>query len=425
LQVPADARQLERFFREARIATGLNHPNIVPVFDVGHVDSAAYFTMKYVEGRSLDRILRLMQSPADPASQPAFDLTPQAYQVLPEGVKAALSANPISETAGRIRAGVPARFEDYLQWVANIGIQAAKGLAYAHEHKLIHRDIKPSNLLLDKKGVLWIADFGLARRIEDPALTLSGMPMGTPRYMSPEQAEAAKRPVDQRSDVYSLGATLYELLTCRPVFEGQTPQEVILKMLVREPVAPRRLTPAIPEDLETVVMKAMAKRPEDRYQSASDLGNDLRRWLHMEPIKARRSGPWERTVRWCRRNSKLAAVAATAAAVVIAISSLFYAGWVREHSRVRVAEQHVSVGQPQAGVSPEQSGARGQESLIQEPIEPRRPIPQPPVQGDARPQAPTAVQSDARPPGADCRCPDRIRAPAKGSSGANHWDKRA
>jgi serine/threonine protein kinase len=395
LQTPADARQLERFFREARIAAGLNHPNIVPVFDVGHVDNAAYFAMKYVEGHSLDRILRLMQSRADPASPPAFDLTPQAYQVLPEGVKAALHADPVSETAGRIRAGVPARFEDYLRWVANLGIQAAKGLAYAHEHKLIHRDIKPSNLLLDKQGVLWIADFGLARRIEDPALTLSGMLIGTPRYMSPEQAEATKRPVDQRSDLYSLGATLYELLTCRPVFEGHTPQEVLLKILVREPAAPRRLNPAIPEALELVVMKAMAKQPEDRYQSARELADDLRRWLHTEPIKASRSGPWERAVRWCRRNSRLAPVVVTAAAVVIAISSLFYAGWVREHSRVQVAAQHASEGQPKAAVSLEQSGARGQEPLIQEPIESRPPIPQTPVQGDARPQAPTPAGQTA------------------------------
>ena len=169
----------------------------MPVLDVGHVDNAAYFAMKYVEGHSLDRILRLMQSRVDPAFPLAFDLTPQAYEILPEGAKAALQADPVSETAGRIRAGVPARFEDYLQRVADIGIQAAQGLAYAHDHKLIHRDIKPSNLLLDRKGVVWVADFGLARRIEDPALTLSGMLMGTPRYMSPEQAEAAKRPVDQ------------------------------------------------------------------------------------------------------------------------------------------------------------------------------------------------------------------------------------
>jgi serine/threonine protein kinase len=283
LQVPADARQLERFFREARIAAGLKHPNIVPVFDVGHFGNAAYFAMKHIQGRSLDRILRLMHSAADPAFRPGFDLTSQAYEILSEAAKANLAANPVSETARRIRAGLPARFEDYLRWVASIGIQAATGLAYAHDQKLIHRDIKPSNLLLDKSGVLWIADFGLARKIEDPALTLSGMLVGTPRYMSPEQAETALRSVDQRTDVYSLGATLYELLTCRPVFEGKTPQEVLLNVLMREPVAPRRLNPAIPEDLETAVMKAMAKRPEDRYQSTREFAEDLHRCCSWSP----------------------------------------------------------------------------------------------------------------------------------------------
>jgi len=388
LQAPVDARQLERFFREARIAASLKHSNIVPVFDVGHIDNAAYFAMKYVAGHSLDRILRLMQTPADPSSQSASDLASQAYQALPESAKAALSDHRAAEAAGRIRAGVPALFEDYLRWVANIGIQAAKGLAYAHEHRLIHRDIKPSNLLLSKQGVLWIADFGLARRFEDPIVTLGGMLVGTPRYMSPEQAEATIRLVDQRSDVYSLGATLYELLTCRPVFEGQTPQEVLLKILVREPVAPRRLNPAIPKDLETIVVKAMAKNPEDRYQSARDLANDLRRWLQMEPIKGRRSRTWERAIRWCRHNSRLAAVVAAAAIVVIAISGLFFAGWTHKHAQVGIAEKHPSEGQSQAVISSEQAGALGQE-----PIEPRRATTQTYTPGEPHPQTPPTSAS--------------------------------
>ena len=286
----AGADQLERFFREARMAAGMHHTNIVPVFDVGQFAGTPYYAMQYIEGSGLDRILRIMQS--------------------------ATGRGPIDQSA-RIQAGLPGRLEDYFRWVSGIGIQAAEGLAYAHERKIIHRDIKPSNLLLDKEGVLWIADFGLARKIEDPALTQSGVMLGTPRYMSPEQAESAKRPVDQRSDTYSLGATLYELLTCRPVFEGKTPQEVLSEIVTREPVAPRRLNREIPADLSIIVLKAMAKRPEDRYQSARELADDLDRWRKMEPIKARPIGPVGRTIRWCRRNPRIPAMFKTTVGFIL------------------------------------------------------------------------------------------------------------
>ena len=286
----AGADQLERFFREARMAAGMHHTNIVPVFDVGQVVGTPYYAMQYIEGSGLDRILRIVQSATD--------------------------RSPMDQSA-RIQAGLPGRLEDYFQWVSGIGIQAAEGLAYAHERKIIHRDIKPSNLLLDKQGVLWIADFGLARKIEDPAMTQSGVMLGTPRYMSPEQAESARRPVDQRSDIYSLGATLYELLTCRPVFEGKTPQEVLSQIVTREPVAPRRLNREIPADLAIIVMKAMAKRPEDRYQSARELADDLDHWQKMEPIKARPIGPVGRTIRWCRRNPRIPAMFKTTVGFIL------------------------------------------------------------------------------------------------------------
>jgi serine/threonine protein kinase len=291
----ADAAHLERFFREARIAAGLHHTNIVPVFDVGQVSGTPYFAMQYIEGRGLDQILRIIQPAADQRESPDYGDTNKAIR-------------NFIDPSTRIRAGLPSRLEDYFRWVADMGLQAAEGLAYAHERKVIHRDIKPSNLLLDKEGVLWIADFGLARKIEDPAVTQSGTLVGTPRYMSPEQAEAARRPIDLRSDIYSLGATLYELITCRPVFEGKTPQEVLSQIVTREPVAPRQLNPEIPADLAVIVMKAMAKRPEDRYQSARELADDLDCWRKMEPIKARPIGPVGRTIRWCRRNPRIPAM---------------------------------------------------------------------------------------------------------------------
>jgi serine/threonine protein kinase/TRAP-type C4-dicarboxylate transport system substrate-binding protein len=404
LQPPADARQLERFFREARITAGLHHPNIVPVLDVGQIADSAYFAMQYIDGHGLDRILRLMQPSEQPPDLPAFTLNSQPYQVLPEGAKAIGKDNAVRETAGRIRAGVPARWEDYLKWVAQLGIQAAAGLAYAHEHKLIHRDIKPSNLLLGKKGTLWIADFGLARSQDDPALTMTGVLLGTPRYMSPEQAEAARRQVDHRSDIYSLGATLYELLTWRPVFEGKTPQEILLAILVRDPVAPRRLRPSIPADLETIVMKAMARRPEDRYQSARALAEDLERWVQLKPIRARRAGPVRHALGWCRRNLKVVAAVMVVATALVIAGSLFYRANVRDHS---------------GGQLPADTGGQSEESHKQTankdpapgmtaPIESQVTTPPRSPQGETRPQGspdagpignPNQPASGAAPPG--------------------------
>ena len=333
-----DAAHLERFFREAKTAAGLHHTNIIPVFDVGQVAGTPYFAMQYIEGRTLDQVLRVMQHSMQESQSPAGE----------EKKKAGQGA---TDPSVRVRAGLPARLEDYFRWVAGIGIQTAEGLAYAHERNVIHRDIKPSNLLLDNQGVLWIADFGLARKIEDPAMTQSGAILGTPRYMSPEQAEAAGRPVDQRSDLYSLGATLYELLTCRPVFEGKTPQEVLSQIVAREPLAPRRLNHEIPADLETIVTKAMAKRPEDRYQSARELLGDLQHWLRMEPIKARRISIVGRTVRWCRRNPRLAAVTAGAAAVITAISGIYYASLIKENVRTGAALIRETQARQEAGLA--------------------------------------------------------------------------
>ena len=343
-----DATHLERFFREARTAAGLHHTNIVPVFDVGQVIGIPYYAMQYIEGRSLGTILHIMQSSVtqETAIASSTDSTidtetgPQSSSGQEASFKQEnLTSRFFADPSLRTRAGLPEKLDEYFRWVADMGVQAAEGLAHAHERMVIHRDIKPSNLIIDNKGVLWITDFGLARRIEDPAVTQSGTLIGTPRYMSPEQAEAARHPVDQRSDIYSLGATLYELLTCRPVFEGRTPHDVISQIITREPVAPRRLNSEIPKDLSTIVMKAMAKRLEDRYQSASQFTEDLNRWLRMEPIKARRIGPVGRTIRWCRRNPKLAAVTATAGIIILALSGIFYAGLMKENAETRLAYQ--------------------------------------------------------------------------------------
>ncbi|MBI3468745.1 MAG: serine/threonine protein kinase, partial [Planctomycetes bacterium] len=203
---------------------------------------------------------------------------------------------------------------------------------------IIHRDIKPSNLLLDVRGNLWIADFGLARiltpshlggdgRGEGRDLTLSGDLIGTLRYMSPEQTLAKRVVVDHRTDIYSLGVTLYELMTLQPVFPGQDRQELLRQIAFDEPRPPRRLNKDIPAELETIVLKAIAKNPAERYASAQELADDLDRLLKDEPIKARRPSLVQRTRKWARRHQ--APVSAAAVCLIVVVAALAGSiGWV-------------------------------------------------------------------------------------------------
>ncbi len=262
----------DRFLREARTAASLHHTNIVPVFDSGSADGHLYYAMQLIDGHSLE------------GSRPdAIDC----------------------------------------REVARLGLQAAEALVYAHSHGVIHRDIKPSNLMTDSSGTLWITDFGLARRPEDPAVTASGARVGTPRYMSPEQATAHWESLDARTDIYSLGVSLYEMLTGAPLFPDSTPPQLLLRIIRTEPSRVRQLNRRVPRDLETIVMKAMAKRPADRYASAQELADDLRRFLQHQPVRARRIGPLGRFARWCRREPMLAGVTVAAVVTISAVVAAY------------------------------------------------------------------------------------------------------
>jgi hypothetical protein len=228
------------------------------------------------------------------------------------------------------------RSRQYFRTVAQLGVQIAEALDHAHTHGILHRDIKPGNLLLDHRGQLWVTDFGLAQIQGHPGLTFSGDMLGTLRYMSPEQALARRVVIDGRTDIYSLGVTLYELLTLRPAIDGEDRQEILRKIAEEEPPRPRRLNLAVPRDLETIVLKAMAKEPSGRYAMAKDLADELERFLEHKPIKARRPSLREAAWRWCHRHSGVASLLGVLTVVLVFGSS---ASWWAAYHYSRLAGQ--------------------------------------------------------------------------------------
>lgn len=214
---------------------------------------------------------------------------------------------------------------DYWNAVAEIGIQVARALDYAHAHGVWHRDIKPSNLLIDQSGTVWLVDFGLARIAEDSELTQTGDLLGTLRYMSPEQVVGE---FDQRSDVYSLGLTLYELLTFRPAHDASIRSRILEQISETSLTSPRTINPAIPNDLETIILKATAHDAKDRYQTAGELAEDLQRFCNGFPIKARRFSAAEQLLRWSRRNPALAWTTATTAILLVTVAAVSVLGFV-------------------------------------------------------------------------------------------------
>ncbi|HEY2154852.1 MAG TPA: serine/threonine-protein kinase, partial [Isosphaeraceae bacterium] len=204
----------------------------------------------------------------------------------------------------------------FFRSVAQIGRQAAQGLAHAHARGIVHRDVKPSNLLLDTAGVVWITDFGLAKADED-GLTATGDILGTLRYMAPERFRGQG---DARADIYGLGMTLYELLTLRPAYDSSDRMKLIEQIKAQEPPRPRSIDTRIPRDLETIILKAIYKAPEGRYATAEAMAEDLRRFLADEPIKARQISTSERYWRWARRNPVIAILGGVLTAVLVAVT---------------------------------------------------------------------------------------------------------
>jgi serine/threonine protein kinase/tetratricopeptide (TPR) repeat protein len=352
----ASPTRLQRFLREAQAAARLHHTNIVPVFGVGQQDGVRYYVMQLIAGQGLDVVvsaLRAGAAPGEPAADesdlrarqsPAVSGSFSAGEAAQMLLSGPLQDAPSADVPRRDAAGGPAAAAAippgprYWQNVARIGIQVADALEYAHRQGTLHRDIKPANLLMDSRGTVWIADFGLAKLEDLDDLTTSGDMVGTLRYMAPEQFEGQ---ADARSDVYALGLTLYELLVLRPAFGEKDRRRLIRQRTQQEPPRPRKLNPAIPRDLETIVVKATSAQPQQRYATAGQLAADLKAFLDDRPIRARRVTALGRGWRWCRRNRAIASLSGAALGLLLAVAVVASLGYFQANAeRLRTRAEH-------------------------------------------------------------------------------------
>lgn len=328
---------IQRFRTEAQAAARLHHTNIVSIYAQGEQDGHFHYAMELVDGVGLDTVIHsrpdLLSAAraGDSSSANWLSGQPGEHAGAPDG-------RPPPAAAGADQPATPVLSwtrEDYRHLAALLA-EVADALECAHRHGVIHRDVKPHNLLLGKSNRLHLTDFGLARLTDAPHLTVSGEVMGTPSYLSPEQVRGNREEIDHRTDIYSLGATLYEMLTRRRPFDGGTREEILSVICTAEPVAPRRLDPSIPVDLETVCLRAMDKMPARRHPSAAVLAEDLWRFSEGRPIRSRRPSRTVRAARWVARRKALAAATATVAVAVALCAGL---AWSASAARHREAQR--------------------------------------------------------------------------------------
>jgi len=310
-----DHTAVMRFHREARAAAKLHHTNIIAIYAEGEENGICYYAMEMLEGRSLDQVIKTLRKLRETGVDRSSFST-EALTVLSAAAEQCPAPRDGSH-AGKSTAG-----GSYYDCVAHLVAEAAQALAYAHKHHVIHRDVKPSNLMLTHEGHLVLMDFGLARLVDEQRMTLTGAFVGTPHYMSPELITDQPERIDGRIDVYSLGATLYELLTLSPPFDGKRQEQITHKILHQEPARPRQLDDSIPVDLETICCKALEKSPARRYASARDMADDLQRYLNRYVIKAKKAGPWTWMVKFVSRHKLPTALAGAVLAVTLVAGSM-------------------------------------------------------------------------------------------------------
>jgi len=408
---------LKRFQREARIAAGLSHPNIVSVFGVGEHDGLHYYVMQFIQGVGLDRVISQLREPGRQTI---------ASQETPPGTAATTSVHSPRELekitqlfrpaeargqAGRRNGGQRAAGEipgwmnnQYWGSVARIVQQAARAIHYAHTRGTLHCDIKPANLLVDAEGAVWVTDFGVAKALQFEKLTASGEVTGTLQYTAPERFQGQ---TEIRSDVYSLGLTLYELLTLRSPFEGDR-QKMLRRIIDGAAPAPRQLNPAVPRDLETIVLKAIARDPNARYLTAGAMADDLGRYLASLPVEARRVGTVQRAWSYCRRNRPIAGLSLAVAALLIAIVVLAIGALSRDASRGKANPTATTPVSTPGTIPPAGSGSAGQPAGV-------RP-------GDVR-QPPSLPREDHGPRDRGPRPPPDWQGGAKPPGHGNDWDE--
>jgi predicted Ser/Thr protein kinase len=283
---------VKRFRTEAQATANLCHANIVAVYEVSEHEGQHYFSMEYVDGQTLAKLTRDRENPL-----------------------------PVTKAAAYVKI-------------------IAEAIHAVHEHGILHRDLKPSNVLIDRSDRVRITDFGLAKRLKgDSTLTSPDQILGTLGYMPPEQAKAERDMIGRASDVYSLGATLYALLTGRPPFQAETPLETLRLVVDVEPVSPRLLNPSVPRDLETICLKCLEKQTERRYQTAQELGDELGRYQRKEPIHAKPIGRATRLWRWCQRNPAVSGLTAVVMVLVLLVAVVSTVAYVHTNAALATAEK--------------------------------------------------------------------------------------
>lgn len=339
-----DQKVLQRFRSEAQVAGQLVHQNIVPVYSVGCERSVHYYAMQFIKGMTLAELILELKEPRvrRPESKVRSPDSSDGEDHSPSQIRSPKSELDTSAIAALSTARSNHDLA-YIRSAANLMIQVAQALEYAHGQGVIHRDIKPSNLMVDGQGKVWVTDFGLAHVESGPSVTITGDFLGTLRYMSPEQALAQRVVVDHRTDIYSLGLTFYELLTQRPAFTGSNRQELLRQISFDEPPRPRRTNKAIPPDLETILLKSMEKNPTDRYSTADELAEDIQRFVDDRPIHARPPTLAQRSAKWCRRH-KLP-VATIAVTVLVLLACIAAGSSVMAVRLNRMAEQEKDIAQ--------------------------------------------------------------------------------
>ena len=337
-----------RFRREAQAAAKLHHGNIVPIHAQGEEDGVYFYAMDYIDGPSLNEIINERRGGDQTPRE--LDLTetklilgadaPAENGAIPDADRTRfLPADTLDGSRSKNRGPAASKSTvEYFDHIAEHIAAVADALDYAHHEGVIHRDIKPHNCILGKDGRMWVTDFGLARVLEQPGVTTTGEFIGSPLYMSPEQITGGRGGVDHRTDIYSLGATMYEWLTLSAPYPGDTREQVISKIISGEPDPPRWLDPSIPADLETVCLKALEKNPDDRYGTAAEMARDLRSYLKRYAIRARRGGLILRTRRLIARNRTPVFVGA---AMVVIAGAAIITSMIQNRSFRRVrAQQH-------------------------------------------------------------------------------------